>query len=35
MFLHVPVLLGLYLKSPGSIERSNREKQAKENKKIR
>jgi len=33
-FLHVPVRLGLYLRSPGSIEHSNREKQREENNKI-
>jgi len=33
-FLHIPVQLGLYLRSPGSIEHSNREKQRKENNKI-
>jgi len=33
-FLHIPVRLGLYLRSPGSIEHSNREKQREENNKI-
>ncbi len=33
-FLHIPVLLGLYLKSPGSIEHSNRNRQAEENRRI-
>jgi len=33
-FLRIPVRLGLYLKSPGSIEHSNREKQKEENIKI-
>jgi tetratricopeptide (TPR) repeat protein len=33
-FLHIPIRLGLYLRSPGSIEHSNREKQWKENHKI-
>ena len=31
-FLHIPDLLGLYLKSPGSIEHSNRKREAEENK---
>ena len=30
-FMHIPVQLGLYLRSPGSIEHSNREKQKDEN----
>ncbi len=30
-FMHFPVRLGLYLRSPGSIEHSNREKQREEN----
>ena len=34
IFLHLPVRLGLYLRSPGSIEHSNREKQQEENDKI-
>jgi tetratricopeptide (TPR) repeat protein len=33
-FMHLPVQLGLYLRSPGSIEHSNREKQREENYKI-
>ncbi|MDP3014356.1 MAG: glycosyltransferase, partial [Candidatus Subteraquimicrobiales bacterium] len=33
-FLHVPVMLGLYLKSPTSIEHRNRERQATENAQI-
>jgi tetratricopeptide (TPR) repeat protein len=33
-FMHLPVQLGLYLRSPGSIEHSNREKQREENRKI-
>ena len=33
-FMHLPVRLGLYLRSPGSIEHSNREKQREENNKI-
>ena len=33
-FLHLPIRLGLYLRSPVSIEHSNREKQRKENNKI-
>ena len=33
-FLHIPVRLGLYLRSSGSIEHSNREKQREENNKI-
>ncbi|OQY11009.1 MAG: hypothetical protein B6I30_07850 [Desulfobacteraceae bacterium 4572_187] len=33
-FLHIPVLLGLYLRSPGSIEHANRKRQAEENKTI-
>ena len=34
-FLHIPVQLGLYLRSPHSIEHSNREIQRNENEKIR
>ena len=34
IFLHLPVRLGLYLRSPGSIEHLNREKQREENNKI-
>ncbi|MFC1881554.1 glycosyltransferase [Thermodesulfobacteriota bacterium] len=33
-FMHLPVQLGLYLRSKGSIEHSNREKQREENQKI-
>ncbi|MGD9046103.1 MAG: tetratricopeptide repeat protein, partial [Desulfobacterales bacterium] len=33
-FMHLPVQLGLYLRSPGSIEHSNRERQREENNKI-
>jgi len=33
-FMHLPVQLGLYLRSQGSIEHSNREKQREENHKI-
>ncbi len=33
-FMHIPIRLGLYLRSPGSIEHSNREKQREENNKI-
>ncbi|MBT8351462.1 MAG: glycosyltransferase, partial [Deltaproteobacteria bacterium] len=33
-FLHLPIQLGLYLRSPGSIEHSNKEKQRDENNKI-
>jgi len=33
-FLHLPIQLGLYLRSPGSIEHLNREKQREENNKI-
>jgi len=33
-FLHLPVRLGLYLRSPGSIEHLNREKQREENNEI-
>ena len=33
-FLHIPVLLGLYLKSPHSIEHANRDRQAEENRRI-
>jgi tetratricopeptide (TPR) repeat protein/glycosyltransferase involved in cell wall biosynthesis len=33
-FMHLPVRLGLYLRSPGSIEHSNRDKQREENQKI-
>ncbi len=33
-FLHIPVLLGVYLRSPGSIEHANRKRQAKENREI-
>ena len=33
-FLHIPHLLGLYLKSPSSIEHSNRKRQREENEKI-
>ncbi len=33
-FMHLPVQLGLYLRSPGSLEHSNREKQREENHKI-
>ena len=33
-FLHLSIRLGLYLRSPGSIEHSNREKQREENNKI-
>ena len=34
IFMHLPVRLGLYLRSPGSIEHSNREKKREENNKI-
>jgi tetratricopeptide (TPR) repeat protein len=33
-FMHLPVQLGLYLRSPGGIEHSNRERQREENHKI-
>jgi tetratricopeptide (TPR) repeat protein/glycosyltransferase involved in cell wall biosynthesis len=33
-FMHLPIQLGLYLRSPGSIEHSNRERQREENDQI-